>query len=328
MDVRTRPRDEEITVVALGGNALARAGERDTREEQIRRAREACRSLIPLIASGTRLLITHGNGPQVGNELIRVERARDETPPATMDACVAATQGSMGYLIEQALRNEMARANLQHEVVAVISLVRVDRADLAFQEPTKPVGPFFTRDQAAEMTRTRGWRMAEASGGGFRRVVPSPRPVEVLGIAAIPTLLAAGQIVIAAGGGGIPVTRSAGGEIEGVEAVIDKDYTTSLIARRIGARCLIQLTAVEYAYLDYDRASRRPVAKMSVKTARDHLAAGHFPPGSMGPKVESCCDFVASGGEEALITTTEHLDAALRGETGTRIHPDLRDPGR
>jgi carbamate kinase len=320
MEKEAASQETALTVVAFGGNALARAGEHGTQEEQIRHAREACRSLLPLIAPGTRLLITHGNGPQVGSELIRVQKARDEAPPVTMDACVAATQGSMGYLIQQALRNEMASANLRREVVTVITEVLVDPSDPAFGQPTKPVGPYFPSDQVEELTRCLDWRMVEEKGRGFRRVVPSPRPLEVLGARAIRALLAAEQIVIAVGGGGIPVSRTGSGELEGIEAVIDKDYSTSLLAQQLGAKRLVQLTAVEYLFTDYGDPSQRPIRAMSVRTARQHLAGGHFPPGSMGPKVESCCDFLEAGGDEALITSTEHLAAALRRDTGTRIY--------
>lgn len=306
-------------VVALGGNALLRPGERGSPEEQRRHAREACRALVPLLDAGGRLLITFGNGPQVGHELLRVEAALDQAPPATMDLCVAATQGTMGYLIEQALRSELAAAGIACDVATLVTQVVVDRGDPAFQHPTKPVGAFFSHEQAEELRRVRGWQMVEDSRRGHRRVVPSPRPIDVLGMAAINTLLDAGHVVIAGGGGGIPVALANGGVFQGVEAVVDKDWTTSLIARRIGARRLIQLTAVDCAFADYGTAAACPLRTLTVAAARDLLAAGHFPPGSMGPKVESCCEFVDAGGDEALITSTEKLAAALQGQVGTRI---------
>jgi carbamate kinase len=227
----------------------------------------------------------------------------------------------MGYLIEQALRNELAIAGLDYRVATLVSQVLVDPGDPAFQAPTKPVGLFFAHEEVDRLTRSRGWKMIADSGRGYRRVVPSPRPVEILGADAIEALLAAGQIVIAVGGGGIPVALRATGEIQGVEAVIDKDWSTSLAARQVGAQCLIQLTAVESVFTDYGQPSQRPIGTMSVLRANELLAAGHFPAGSMGPKVESGCDFLANGGKEVLITSTEHLTAALRGETGTRIIP-------
>jgi carbamate kinase len=273
------------------------------------------------LAAGNRLLITFGNGPQVGHELLRVEAGREQAPPATMDLCVAATQGTMGYLIEQALRDELAAAGIERDVATLITQAVVDPTDTAFQHPTKPVGPFFSRAQAEELMPTRGWRMVEDSQRGYRRVVPSPRPIDVLGIAAINALLAAGQVVIAGGGGGIPVMLTKSGIFQGVEAVIDKDWTASLIARRIGARSLIQLTAVDCAFDDFGTAAPRPLGTLTVAAARELLAAGHFPPGSMGPKVESCCEFVESSGDEALITPTEKLTPALQGRVGTRLIP-------
>ncbi|MFQ5792027.1 MAG: carbamate kinase [Acidobacteriota bacterium] len=312
---------ESLTVVAFGGNALVREGERGGQEEQLRSARTAAPHLVDLVAAGAGLLIVHGNGPQVGNELRRMEEARDHVPSFKLDVCVAHTQGSMGYFLEQSLLEELSLRRMPGEVVSLITLVVVEPFEADGGPATKPVGPFFPADEAARLVKERNWKMVEDSGRGYRRVVPSPSPVEVLGVAAIAALLQAGNIVIAGGGGGIPVRRGDDGRLEGVEAVIDKDRTASLLAMRTGARQLLHLTSIDAVYADFPKPTRRPLQRLTVTEARALLDQGQFPAGSMGPKIESSCEFLAGGGRRVLITSAERLPEALAGKAGTVIVP-------
>ena len=275
------------TVVAFGGNAMMRAGQAGTPAEQIANARAACGPLVERVARGDRLVLVHGNGPQVGVELAATG--------ATLDVCVAATQGTMGYFLELALRDALRARGVEARIATLATLVRVERDDPAFAAPDKPVGPV-----------------------GARRLVASPAPREVLDLGAIAALIDAGYLVIA-GGGGIPVVRGPGGDLAGVEAVIDKDRTAALIGAALGARELFDLTAIDVVYREFGTARATPLPRLTVDEARRLLAEGQFPPGSMGPKVEAACAFLDAGGDSVLITAMDTLDAALRGDTGTRI---------
>ncbi len=310
----------DIVVVAFGGNALWPRGSRGTEAEQIGHARRACAPLVERLRAGAHLLIVYGNGPQVGAELLRHDAARDEIAPAPLDACVAATQGSMGYMLELALRAELALAGVDVPVTSLSTLVRVDSTDPAFALPDKPVGPFYDAAEAA-MLRHRGWTIVEQPGGGFRRVVPSPRPLELVDAAAIHALLDAGHVVVGGGGGGVPVALDAVGALIGIEAVIDKDYTASLLGRTVGARELYDLTTVDYVYRSYGRPDAVPLAALTVADARRLAAAGEFPAGSMGPKIEAALDFLARG-ERVLVTALPRLADALAGRCGTWITHD------
>jgi carbamate kinase len=320
---RTRNR---LAVVAFGGNALVRRGEDGTQKQQALHARELAARLVTLVRRGYGLLLVHGNGPQVGQILIQVEEAATKVPPQSLDVCVAQSEGSIGYLLERALRTELAGADLGRQVTSIVTQVRVDPDDRALWRPTKPIGPFYPRFRAQALRRQGRWPMIEDSGRGHRRVVPSPLPVEVLEVDAIRALLARGHLVIAAGGGGIPVMREDGGEWSGVEAVIDKDYTASLLARELGASLLVILTDVDQVFSDYGTPAQRPLARLDLAEARRLLRAGQFPPGSMGPKVEACVGFLGQGGREALITSTRCLERALAGRAGTRLSPDPARP--
>lgn len=308
----------ETIVVALGGHALVVPGEKPTIATQARAAGEAVRALVPLIAAGHRVALTHGNGVQVGNILIRVEEALGKAYALPLEVCVAESQGELGYLLEQALSNALEAQGLHRPIAGVLTRVRVDPADPAFASPTKPVGPSFDEAGAGAL-RSAGFEVAFELGRGWRKVVASPRPCEILDVEVIGWLLERGAIVIAAGGGGIPVARGADGELRGVPAVIDKDHASAELARAIGAQRLLILTGEPAVYLDYGRPTQRALRRLHPEAARRHAAEGHFPPGSMGPKVEAALAFVEGGGASALITSPARLAAALRGEDGTIV---------
>jgi carbamate kinase len=271
---------------------------------------------VPLVAAGHRVVIAHGNGLQIGHILIRVEQALGKAYGLPLEVCVAESQGEIGYLLEQALHNALTEQGLRRPVVGVLTQVVVDARDPAFGHPTKPVGPAFDQ-RGAEDLRRAGFTVVEEAGRGWRKVVASPRPLEIVDAEPIGWLLERGAVVIAAGGGGIPVVRSPDGRLQGVPAVIDKDCAAALLARTIGAQRLLILTGEPAVYLDYRNPGQRPLRTLDPEQARRHAAAGHFPPGSMGPKVASAVEFVEQGGELALITSVARLEAALRGEDGT-----------
>ncbi|HUF78198.1 MAG TPA: carbamate kinase [Thermoanaerobaculia bacterium] len=312
-----RPR---LAVVAFGGNALLESTDRGTVSEQLERAESAAEWLTDLVRRGWSLLIVHGNGPQVGQAMIQMEAAVDKVPPGTLDLAVAETQGSMGYLLELALRNRFAREAIDAEPACLLSLVVVDASDPGFERPTKPVGPFFSAASAELFRRDYGWRM-KREPQGWRKVVPSPRPLELLGLGSVRELLGRDRVVIAGGGGGIPVVRR-GGRLEGIEAVIDKDRTASLLARQLEAELFLILTNVAHVKRDFgtDREADLPV--LGLAEARALQAEGQFPPGSMGPKIEAAVDFVAATGRRVVITDIDHVHQALDGEAGTAIVPE------
>lgn len=312
-------RKPPIAVVALGGNALIRQGEKGEVEEQLRHIRESVLHLPLLLAKGYALVITHGNGPVVGQLLLQNEAARETVPSMPLDVCDADSEGSIGYLTQQTLVNVLRGRNGERSVVSLITQVVVDPVDPAFAKPTKPVGPFYSAAEADELRRTKGWAVVADAGRGYRRVVPSPRPLRVVEEEAIRILLNHGVVVIAAGGGGVPVMQTEAGELRGVEAVIDKDRVSALLAGRLGARLLVILTAVDFVYRRFGRPDREPLPRLDVATARRLLAEGEFAPGSMGPKIEAAIDFLSAGGREVLITLPENLADALDGKTGTRI---------
>jgi carbamate kinase len=311
-----------VALVAFGGNALLRPEDDGTVEEQLRRANEAANWLMDLARGGYEMVIVHGNGPQVGQVLIQMEEAATKVPPGRLDLAVAQTEGGMGYLLELALRNRLRSSRRRREVTTVLTLVVVDRDDPGFQNPTKPIGPFFSRYRAQVLRRQLKWQMVEDAGRGWRKVVASPHPVEVLGVPAVRQLLGRGHVVIAGGGGGIPVVRRGRGQLVGVEAVIDKDRTSALLARELDADVLVILTGVPQVLKDFGKKTQRPLSSLTPAEARRLLAQGQFPPGSMGPKIESCIEFVEATGRRALITDIEHLAEAMAGESGTVILPD------
>ena len=308
-----------VVVVAVGGNALVKEHQRGTFEEQAANMAGCVDVLAGLVKDGYRLIITHGNGPQVGNQYLRGELCSKDVPAMPLDVYGAETQGQIGYVIEQGLANRLREIGLDDEVVTLITRVEVDPDDPNFQKPSKPVGPFYTREELDAKLREQPFDFIEDSGRGYRRVVASPRPQSIVQEKAIRDLVAGGKIVIAGGGGGIPVVRKADGGYHGVQAVIDKDRTSALIASRVGADFLLILTGVEQVAVNFGKPEQRFLSSIDVAEARRHLAEGQFPPGSMGPKVEAAMDFVLKSGKTAVITSLEASAAALAGETGTRI---------
>ena len=311
-------------LLAVGGNSLIRAGEKGTIAEQFANARRTATAITGLIRDGYRLVITHGNGPQVGAQLLRSERASDQVPGQTLDVCGAASQGEIGYLLSQSLQDELAAAGLHVPVVSVVTQTVVSADDPAMAHPTKPIGPFYSRAQAEERKRTLGWEIVEDAARGYRRVVPSPEPIEIVELEVIRDLVEDGALVIACGGGGIPVVRSSG-SLHGVEAVIDKDRASALLASQLGVDIFAISTDTDYVYLDYKKPTQHRIEVASAAEMLEHYKAGHFPPGNMGPKVESALRFLEKGGRQVIITSYEHLRDAVNGQAGTRITASSTD---
>jgi carbamate kinase len=310
-------------VVAIGGNALILDGQEGTIAEQVDNALEMARHIATLVARGWGIVLTHGNGPQVGFILLRSELVGDSAPvpQLSLEMSSADSQGGIGHILTMALLNELAARGLDDRVAYVLTHTVVDREDSAFANPTKPIGPFYTAAQAATKRKRNGWDTVEDSGRGYRRVVPSPKPLRIVESAQIRTLVDAGHVVIAVGGGGIPVVETARG-YEGVEAVIDKDRASALLASSLGVPLLVLSTGVEQVAWHFRQPDQRLLASISAAEAAQYLADGEFPRGSMGPKVEAAIDFLAHGGKEVLITTPAALERAIAGQTGTRIVPD------
>lgn len=310
-------------VIAIGGNALILDGQKGSIAEQSANATDTARHIVGLVEAGWQIVLTHGNGPQVGFILLRSELVGDSAPvpQLSLEMCVADSQGGIGHILENALQNELGRRGIVDRVVCVLTHTVVDRADPAFADPTKPIGPFYTAAQAAQKHKRNGWMMIEDSGRGHRRVVPSPQPLRIVESDQIRTLVDGGFLVIAVGGGGIPVVEHERGVYEGVEAVIDKDRASALLAACLGIPVLVLSTGVERVAIHFRQPDERFLDRITVTEARRYLAEGEFPRGSMGPKVEAAITFLEQGGKEALITSTASLERAIAGESGTRIVP-------
>ena len=307
-------------LIAVGGNSLIRAGEKGTIAEQLANTRRTAKAIVGVLRLGFRVVITHGNGPQVGAALLRSERASDQVYSHSLDVCDATTQGEIGYLLQQSVHNELSEAGLALPVVTLLSQVVVRRDDPALQHPTKPIGPFYSRADAEAKKRLLGWGIVEDAARGYRRVVPSPEPVEIVEEDVIHALLSQGVLVIAVGGGGIPVVRE-NGALVGIEAVIDKDRASALLAGRLGVDLFVISTDADRVYLDYRRPTQRPVDRATADEMARHLEAGQFPPGNMGPKIESALRFLRAGGSEVIITSYDRLCEAVGGTAGTHIVP-------
>lgn len=315
--------NRKIALIAFGGNAILPEHQRGLQSEQMKNAQTAAKLMIHIVKKGYELIIVHGNGPQVGNLLIQMEEAVTKVPPYSLEVCDAMTEGSMGFMLEKAIINELRKNSVDKEVATLVTQVVVDKNDPAFENPTKPVGPFYTKYRAQILTREKKWRMVEDAGRGYRQVVPSPKPIDIVPKRIIHELVRSGRIIICAGGGGIPVIINGNGLFQGVEAVIDKDYASSLLAKEVGVDLFIILTNVPRVYLNYGTPEETPVSVMTVEEADKYLAEGQFPPGSMGPKIRAAIEFIANGGNEVLITSASHLKASLVNRSGTRIVPTL-----
>lgn len=307
----------KTVVVALGGNAILQPKQKGTIEEQMANVSYSAQQIVKLIQAGYRVVVAHGNGPQVGNILLQNAAARDQVPAMPLDVCGAESQGLIGYMIQQCIYNELKKAGLDKQVVTVLTQVVVDRNDPAFQNPTKPVGAFYSKEEAEKNMREKGETWIEDSGRGWRKVVPSPAPKEIVEIETIRTLVNSGAVVIAAGGGGIPVERK-DNELAGVEAVIDKDLASSLLAKELGADVLVIATDVSNVAINWGKPDQKNLERLTIEEAKTYLEEGQFGKGSMGPKVEAALGFVESGGE-AVITSLSNLEAGVKGEKGTRI---------
>lgn len=311
-------------VVAIGGNALILDGQQGTIAEQYGNAVEMAGHIAKLVSEGWGIVLTHGNGPQVGFILLRSELVGDSAPvpQLSLEMSSADSQGGIGHILAMALLNELAARGLQDRVAYVLTHTVVDKADPAFGQPTKPIGPFYTEADAATRRERNGWQMIEDSGRGYRRVVPSPAPLRIVESNQIRTLVDAGHVVVAVGGGGIPVVEDLPGMYHGVEAVIDKDRASALLAASLQVPLLVLSTGVEQVAVHFRKPDQRFLDRLTVSDAKRYLAEGEFPKGSMGPKIEAAIAFLESGGKEVLITTPEALERAISGATGTWVVPD------
>ena len=312
----------KTVVIAIGGNSLITDSGHQTVADQYDAAAKTCEHIAAMLeAEALRLVVTHGNGPQVGFILRRSELAAPELHMVPLDSCVADTQGALGYHLQRAMGNAFRRRGVDRKAVTVVTQVKVDPDDPALRHPNKPIGSFMTREQAEEHRRKDGWDLVEDAGRGWRRVVASPRPKAILELDAVKALLDAGFVVVAGGGGGIAVVGDAEGNLTGVAAVIDKDLASSLMARQLKAELLIISTAVEKVCLNFGKPDQKELSSMTLAEAKRYIDEGHFKPGSMLPKVQAVVEFLEGGGREAIITDPEHLAAALQGKAGTRVTP-------
>lgn len=311
--------ESRLVVLAIGGNSLIKDKNHIALSWQYEAVKETGKYIADLIAEGLKVVITHGNGPQVGFIYRRGELARHELPLIPLDICGADTQGAIGYMIQKALLNHFRKMGIAKKVTTVVTQTLVNRDDPSFEHPTKPIGSFMSEEEALTHKRESGWEVEEDAGRGFRRVVPSPIPREIIELGVIRLLVEEGYVVIAAGGGGVPVIRNERGEIEGVEAVIDKDLASSLLARNLEADTFIISTAIDAVYLNFGKENQRPIQQSTLPEMKRFLAEGHFKPGSMKPKIESIIQFLEGGGKKAVITSPENLLKSVRGECGTTI---------
>jgi carbamate kinase len=308
-------------VIAIGGNSLIKDARHQSVPDQYAAVVKTVRHITDLLERGHCIVITHGNGPQVGFILMRSEHSRGLLHQVPLDSIVADTQGALGYQIQQALENEFRRRGLKKSVVTVVTQTLVDRNDPAFAKPGKPIGEFYSREQAEDRIRVEKWTMIEDAGRGWRRVVPSPKPVRIIEAEVVRHLVKDGYVVIAAGGGGIPVVADEKGMLSGAAAVIDKDIASAVLAHQIGADALVISTSVEKVCLNFGKPGQRALDAMTVAEAKQFIAEGQFAPGSMLPKIEACIQFVAQSNREALVTCPEALSSALDGRAGTRLVP-------
>lgn len=310
---------EKVAVIALGGNSLIKDKQHQSVEDQYQAAYESCLHIAELIKAGYNVALTHGNGPQVGFILLRSELSRHKLHEVPLDFCGADSQGALGYTFQQALGNIFKKMGINKQVVSVVTQVLVDREDKAFKNPTKPIGEFYSKEEAEERKTKSGWDIVEDAGRGWRRVVASPLPIEIIEEKAIKNLLDQGFVVVSVGGGGIPVIKDKDGNLQGAAAVIDKDYASSLLASNIKADLFIISTAVEKVYLNYGKPDQKGLDSVSLDEIKKYLDEGHFKPGSMLPKIKAVISFLEKGGKKAIITCPEKIREAVEGKTGTHI---------
>ncbi len=308
-------------VIAIGGNSLIRDAQHMSVQDQYLAVVETARHITDLVERGYRVVVTHGNGPQVGFILLRSEHSRGVLHEVPLDSVVADTQGALGYQLQQALENEFHRRSLKKSVATIVTQTLVDRNDSAFKKPSKPIGEFYSPEQAEERMRVEKWAMVEDAGRGWRRVVASPKPMRIVEAEIVQHLVKDGYVVVAAGGGGIPVVSDEKGMLSGMPAVIDKDLASAVLAKQIGADMLVISTAVEKVFLNFGKSNQQELGSMTLAEAKKYSAEGQFAAGSMLPKVEACVHFIQNGGREAVITCPEKLSLALDGGSGTRIVP-------
>ena len=306
-------------LIALGGNALLKKAEKGTANEQLSHINETCKHLIEIINKGYILAVTHGNGPQVGTILLKNELTSKFYPPMSLDICGAESQGMIGYMIQRSMDNIVKQEGKHFPVATIFTQVLVDKNDPAFKKPTKPIGPYYTKKESKELINNRNWKMVEQGKKGFRRVVPSPKPISIIEAEAIKPLVDQEVMVIACGGGGVPVIQHKDGKLEGVEAVIDKDLTAALFAKLISAEILLILTDEEFVSLNFGKPNEEKLRNLKIIDAKKHLKNGQFPIGSMGPKIQSAINFIESGGKKAIITSLEKASIAIEGNSGTVI---------
>ena len=320
----------KTAVIAIGGNAILRAGEEATLENQLRNASETAKALTDIIQTGRDIVITHGNGPQVGDLYLRNELTKDKVQPMTLDVCVAQSQGQIGYMLQNALNSEFAAKHMNKVAVSLITQVIVSEDDPAFQNPTKPIGRYYSEEEADALEREKGWAMVlDKERGGYRKVVPSPKPIGIVESKPVRRLIFGGrdqaEVVIACGGGGIPVIFKDCRYV-GVEAVVDKDLAAAMLANGIKESLFVIATDVEHVFADFGKPSQRPLKRISESQIRGFFNAGQFPPGSMGPKVEAAIRFLKGGGEEVIISSVSKLADAIERGAGTHIYRDDVSP--
>ncbi|MEX1138344.1 MAG: carbamate kinase [Bacteroidota bacterium] len=308
-------------LIAIGGHALVRSGQRGTIQEQLVNAKAIARRIAQFVNQGWNIILTHGNGPQVGAALLRSERAASEVYTLPLDVCVASSQSEIGYLLQLGLEKELREAGVRIPVMTILTQVEVDRDDKAFEHPSKPIGPFYSRATAEQKKHDLGWDICEDSARGYRRVVPSPAPRRIVEMEIIRQLHSMGILVIALGGGGIPVAKDGSSSMSGVEAVIDKDRSSALLASGLGLDAFIITTDVDHVYTGYKTPQQKKICRTTSADLRRHYREGHFPAGSMGPKIESALYFLEHGGKEVIITTCDLLPEAMSGNAGTHIVP-------
>ena len=306
-------------MVSLGGNAILKHSDKGTAEEQFENTRQTSNIIVELLKKGYHIALTHGNGPQVGDILLAYDRSKETLPPMPLDVCVAQTQGMIGYMLQLSIQNALKNSGIEKSVVTIITQTKVNQDDPLLKKPSKPIGPFYTAFEASKCREETDWTIIEDSGRGYRRVVPSPIPIGFVEKSSIKSSFEDGDLIIAAGGGGIPVIENKEGILEGIEAVVDKDYTATLLALLLEAEILLILTDVNKVSLNYGKPDQKELDHITVDEARKYLKEGFFPSGNMGPKIQSTIDFLEKGGKKAIITSIENVFDALNGVDGTTV---------